>query len=139
MTSGSVNTETIFISDPHAGPNRGARPPRAVRAPSAVVDEVLSWIGDRGGEGVDEFKRIEELLQETGARIGWGAHAQASAFRLFDDIYGERPAGQVAGEAFGALDLLVDSSANPGLAWHAGGMTPLRTCAHERSHRARRR
>ena len=88
---------------------------------------------------MDELKRIEELLQETGARIGWGAHAQASAFRLFDDIYWERPAGQVAGEAFGALVLLVDSSANPGLAWHASGMARTSTCAHECSHRARRR
>ena len=33
-------------------------------------------------------------------------HAQASAFRLFDDVDGERPAGQVAREPFGALHVV---------------------------------
>ena len=50
-----------------------------------------------------EREWIEELVREAGARIGWGPHARASAFRLFDDVDGERPAGQVAREPFGAL------------------------------------
>ena len=58
MTSGSLITETIFISDPPA------------------------------------------------ARIGWGAHTQASAFDLLDDVAGERLAGQIARQALGALEVV---------------------------------
>ena len=67
---------------------------------------MLSRVGDLGGESVDEIQRIEDLVHEAGARIGWGAHAQASAFGPLDDIQGEGTASQISGEALGALNVL---------------------------------
>jgi len=67
---------------------------------------VLSGVRDLRGEGVDQIQGIEDLLHEPGARIGRGAHTKAAAFDLLDDVEGERPAGQVAREALGALDVL---------------------------------
>ena len=55
---------------------------------------------------MDEIERVEDLLHEPGARIGWGPHTQASSFDLLDDVYGERPAGQIARQALGALEVV---------------------------------
>jgi len=49
---------------------------------------------------------LEDLLHEPGARIGRGARTQASSSDLLDDVEWHGPAGQVAREALGALDVL---------------------------------
>ena len=67
----------LRFSPGEPGENRGARPPRAARVPGVIADEVLTGVGDLGGEGMDEIERVEDLLHEPGARIGWSAHTQA--------------------------------------------------------------
>ncbi len=73
---------------------------------SHAVSVTPPGVGDLCGEGVDEIQRIEDLLHEPGARIGRGAHTQASSFDLLDDVDGQRPAGQIAREALGALEVV---------------------------------
>jgi hypothetical protein len=91
MTLGSVITETIFISAPHAGHKSGStsKMRRSSRAQLA-----------REGEG-DRF----------GVRIGRGAHVHASALDLLDDVDRHRPAGQVARKTLGAVQALEHAAA----------------------------
>ena len=73
MTLGSVITETIFITDPHAAHRSGsisktrlssrARLAREDEGPGSacvIADQVLSRVGDLGREGVDQLQWIEE-------------------------------------------------------------------------------
>ena len=53
--------------------------------------------------------------------LGRGAHTQASAFDFLDDVDWERPAGQVAGEALGAVPALEHAAAEDS-DWAAAGV-----------------
>ncbi len=76
------------------------------RVPAVITDQVLTAIGDLGGDSVDPVQCVESQLGGSGAWVGRGGHEhEAHVGRGHQAIQSDGCAGDVAAEPLGGLEV----------------------------------